>query len=186
MCSRGAAVGQRGKTPQKVDAGVRLITAKNVRMGYLELQPAEFISAAEYASWMTRGFPRVGDLLFTPEAPLGNVAVIDIEEKFALAQRAICFQLHVPAMARYLRLLIMSLYFQQQLIENATGTTASGIKASKLKEIPIPIPCLEEQERMISTVDRLLNVCRQLRVALGDSQRTQLLLADAITEQAVS
>ena len=59
------------------------ISAKNVRFGYLSLEPAEYISEDEYAAWMTRGFPKKGDLLFTPEAPLGNVAVIDLTEKFA-------------------------------------------------------------------------------------------------------
>ena len=132
---------------------------------------------------MTRGFPRVGDLLFTPEAPLGNVAAIDLSERFALAQRAICIQLHEPEMANFLRILMMSPSFQQQLLKNATGMTAKGIKAAKLKEIPIPIPPLEEQVRIVAKLDELMVICDALKSAIQAAQQTQLLLADAITEQ---
>ena len=75
----------RGKTPKKVDSGIPLITAKNVRFGYINREPYEYVTEAEYKNWMTRGFPKVGDLLFTTEAPLGNIAIIDIKEPFALA-----------------------------------------------------------------------------------------------------
>ncbi|MBO9482281.1 restriction endonuclease subunit S [Salinisphaera sp. G21_0] len=152
----------RGKTPIKLQAGIRLITAKNVRFGYISLQPEEFISEDEYDAWMTRGFPKMGDILFTPEAPLGNVAIIDIQEKFALAQRAICFQLHDPSTAPFLKILLMSPAFQKELENNATGMTATGIKASKLKEIPIPIPPLAEQHRIVAKVDELMALCDQI------------------------
>ncbi len=175
----------RGKTPTKRSSGIRLITAKNVRFGYISLEPEEFISNAEYTSWMTRGFPKIGDLLFTPEAPLGNVAVIDIEEKFALAQRAICFQLHGSTSAHFLKLVIMSPAFQYQLIQNATGMTAKGIKASRLKEIPVPFPPIAEQHRIVAKVDELMVLCDQLKSRLQQAQQTQLHLADALVEQGV-
>jgi type I restriction enzyme S subunit len=133
----------RGKTPTKLSKGIRLITAKNVKFGYISLDPEEFISDVEYDAWMTRGFPRVGDILFTPEAPLGNVAIIDLAEKFALAQRAICFQFHERQLSGFIKLALMSPSFKQQLAENSSGMTATGIKASRLKEIPVQIPPLQ-------------------------------------------
>ena len=42
----------RGKTPKKIDDGLRLITAKNVRMGYLKRDPEEFVSPGSYDEWM--------------------------------------------------------------------------------------------------------------------------------------
>jgi type I restriction enzyme S subunit len=103
----------RGRTPKKIESGVPLITAKNVRYGFISREPYEFISEEEYEGWMTRGFPRLGDILFTTEAPLGNVALIDINEKFALAQRVICFQLHEISISAFLKVLIMSGLFRE-------------------------------------------------------------------------
>ncbi|WP_068978231.1 restriction endonuclease subunit S [Aeromonas sp. EERV15] len=152
----------RGKTPNKIDAGVRLITAKNIRYGYIDLVPEEFISEADYDQWMTRGFPRVGDTLFTTEAPLGNAAVIDINERFALAQRAICFQWHYSTVSRFMLIQILASPFQNQLLDNSSGMTATGVKASRLKEIPVVIPPAEEQQRIVAKVDELMALCYQL------------------------
>ncbi|WP_346204725.1 restriction endonuclease subunit S [Aeromonas salmonicida] len=152
----------RGKTPNKIDAGVRLITAKNIRYGYIDLIPEEFISEADYEQWMTRGFPRVGDTLFTTEAPLGNAAVIDINERFALAQRAICFQWHYSDISRFMLIQILASPFQNQLLDNSSGMTATGVKASRLKEIPVVVPPAEEQHRIVAKVDELMALCDQL------------------------
>ncbi|MBD2651895.1 restriction endonuclease subunit S [Synechocystis sp. FACHB-383] len=167
----------RGKTPKKIKSGIPLITAKNVRFGFIDREPYEYVSEEEYHSWMTRGFPRLGDLLFTTEAPLGNIAVVDINERFALAQRVICFQLHKSDMNLYLRLLIMSDIFQEQLINSATGMTAKGIKASKLKEIPIPLPPLPEQHRIVAKVEALMALFDRLekQIEQQTAKQTQLL-----------
>jgi type I restriction enzyme, S subunit len=69
----------RGRTPKKVDSGLRLITAKNVRMGYLQREPEEFVDPESYDSWMTRGIPGKGDVLFTTEAPLGYACQLDTD-----------------------------------------------------------------------------------------------------------
>ena len=42
---------------------------------------------------MTRGIPQIGEVLFTTEAPLGEVANVD-DVSIALAQRIIKFRLN--------------------------------------------------------------------------------------------
>lgn len=66
----------RGKTPEKSDSGLPFITAKNIRMHYMSFDTQEFISKENYDKVMTRGIPKVGDVVFTTEAPLGNVCRI--------------------------------------------------------------------------------------------------------------
>ena len=152
----------RGKTPHKKENGIRLITAKNIRKGYIDLNPEEFIAEEDYTSWMTRGFPKCGDILFTTEAPLGNAAIIDLDGKFALAQRSICFQWHIPEISPFMLIQIMAMPFQSQLNDKSTGMTATGIKASKLKEIPVIFPPYQEQIRIVSRVQELMSLCDQL------------------------
>jgi len=176
----------RGGTPKKVESGRRLITAKNVRYGYLDIEPQEFITEDDYHSWMTRGFPKTGDILFTTEAPLGNVASIDIQEDFALAQRVICMQWHIPEISSFMLIQMMAKPFQNQLIDNATGMTATGIKAAKLKEIPVVLPPLAEQHRIVKKVDELMALCDQLKDRLNQAQILQQQLADAVVEQTVN
>ncbi|MBF8691447.1 restriction endonuclease subunit S [Pseudomonas fulva] len=176
----------RGRTPTKTSSGVSLITAKNVRPGFISRDPQEFIADTDYLSWMTRGFPRVGDMLFTTEAPMGNVAIIDIAERFALAQRVICFQLHELETGPFLKLALMSSGFQAQLSDAATGMTATGIKSSRLREIPVPIPPLAEQHRIVAKVDELMALCDQLKARLNQARQVHEHLASALVEQAVA
>lgn len=176
----------RGRTPNKIESGIRLITAKNIRKGYIDLNPEEFISESDYDSWMTRGFPRNGDMLFTTEAPMGNAANINLTEKFALAQRAICFQWHVSEVSRFMLLQTLAKPFQNQLLDQATGMTATGIKASKLKEIPVVLPPLAEQHCIVEKVDELFALCDQLKDRLQQASETEQHLTNAIVEQALN
>ncbi|MGR2701252.1 restriction endonuclease subunit S [Vibrio campbellii] len=146
----------RGRTPKKTEEGIPLITAKNIKDGFINREPREFIAEVDYDGWMTRGIPKVGDVLLTTEAPLGNVAQIDIEEKFALAQRAICFQFYESEVERFIYYYLRSPLFNQELGLNSTGSTVKGIKAATLKKLPVHIAPLAEQKRIVEKLDEVL------------------------------
>ena len=174
----------RGNTPPKTADGIPLITAKNVRMGYLDREPNEFISEETFPKWMTRGFPKLGDLFFTTEAPLGNICQNDIHEAFAIAQRLICFQPYGDVNTRFFMMAIMSRSMQKVLDDHATGMTARGIKAAKLKLLALPVPPKAEQHRIVAKVDELLALCDALKERLADAAETRRHLADAIVDRA--
>ena len=147
----------RGKTPVKSTEGVSLITASNIRQGYMDYTRKEYISSEEYTTRKSRGIPHKGDLLFTTEAPMGNVAICDLYE-CSCGQRIITFQEYeentvIPKLFMYF---ILSTYFQKQLLDNCTGTTAKGIKADKLKHLLLPLPPLAEQKRIVAKIEELL------------------------------
>lgn len=154
----------RGKTPVKTASGVRLITAKNVKMGYLQDSPMEFIAAASYQSWMTRGIPQKGDVLFTTEAPLANVTQLDTDEKVAFAQRIIIMQPNAARLdSTFLKYLLLSQLVQQRIRTKGTGATVQGIKASLLRLIEISFPkSLTTQEEIISELDDLREETQRL------------------------
>ncbi|WP_443693054.1 restriction endonuclease subunit S [Pseudomonas protegens] len=180
----------RGKTPVKVNSGVPLITAKNIRKGYISIEPREYIHPDAYDTWMTRGIPKPGDVLITTEAPLGNIAKIDIQEKFALAQRAICLQFNNTINSSYAAIALQSPQFQEKLLTKATGTTVKGIKASVLKEISIICPSLPEQTEIVRRVEQLFAFADQLEAKVASAQNridhlTQSILAKAFRGELV-
>ena len=81
----------RGKTPPKTTSGVPLITAKIIKNGTI-LRPQEYIALDYYDEWMRRGIPKKGSVVFTTEAPLGEVAQIKTGERLAFAQRVIILE----------------------------------------------------------------------------------------------
>ena len=149
----------RGATPTKISSGIPLVTAKNVKKGFVDYSIAEFISEIEYSTRQSRGISHKGDLLFTTEAPLGNAAIADLEV-FSAGQRLITLQQYVTDNIvdnRLMMWFILSDFFQTQLIEHSTGTTVKGIKAEKLKRLLIPIPPISEQKRILQCLTMLLS-----------------------------
>jgi type I restriction enzyme S subunit len=177
----------RGATPTKTDSDVFLVTARNVRRGWIDYEVStEFVAESDYAAIMRPGLPQVGDLLLTMEAPLGNAALVD-REHIALAQRVVRFRFDpdefVPT---FVLSSILSPYFQNQLLCRATGSTALGIKASKLPELRLLCPPLPEQDwitkwmsRECAPLDRVRERA-QGEIALLREFRTRL-IADVVT-----
>ncbi|QYK52907.1 MAG: restriction endonuclease subunit S [Fimbriimonadaceae bacterium] len=166
----------RGKTPEKTKSGIPLITAKNVKKGYLSLKPREFIHPSTYPKWMTRGLPQYGDLFFTTEAPLGNVCVNTLVEPFALAQRVICLRPYHEIDSQFFTFVIMSSHMQTYINSESSGMTATGIKSSKLKPLALPVPPLEEQKFISTRILSLLKTCDELEEAVNHRSSTRVAL----------
>jgi type I restriction enzyme S subunit len=147
-------VDYRGKTPEKHDSGIFLVTARNIKNGKIDYDASqEFISEDDYAEVMSRGKPKIGDLLFTTEAPLGEVASVDRED-IALAQRIIKFDGQSGVLNNfYLKYLIISSQFQQSLMMFASGSTALGIKAERFVYLRSLIPPFPEQQKVAQFLD---------------------------------
>ncbi|MGN8780430.1 restriction endonuclease subunit S [Blautia sp. HCP3S3_C12] len=149
----------RGATPNKISSGVPLITAKNVKSGYIDYTVDEYISEEEYWERQQRGTSRLGDILFTTEAPLGNAAIANID-KFSAGQRLITFQHYGNCTLNNITFLyfILSDIFQNQLHTRKTGSTVVGIKAAILKTLVLPVPPLKEQEKICDACGNLLTL----------------------------
>lgn len=161
-------VDYRGKTPKKVDHGIFLVTAKNIRKGYIDYEKSqEYISPDDYPDVMRRGIPQIGDVLITTEAPCGNVAQVD-KADIALAQRVIKYRPKDTNKlnATYLKHILLGTEFQNKLLLAATGGTVKGIKGSKLHKLTIPLPSLEEQQRIVDILDRFDILCNDLTSGL--------------------
>src|SRR6266536_389043 len=114
----------RGKMPPKTSRGTVLVTARNVREGFIDYDVSkEYVADEKYDMIMRRGKPRIGDVLITTEAPLGNIAQIDRED-VALAQRIIKYRPKSGDLCpTYLKFYLLSDTFQAILNSRGSGTT---------------------------------------------------------------
>ena len=169
-----ALIDYRGKTPRKTDFGIPLITAKVVKAGRIEA-PDEFIAEEDYEAWMTRGYPKIGDVVLTTEAPLGEVAQI----KFlpvALAQRIVTLR-GKPGLldSGYLLYVMQSREMQAKLLGRSSGTTVAGIKQSELRKIEVALPRFAEQRaiaHILCTLDEKIELNRSINETLEAMART--------------
>lgn len=146
-------VDYRGKTPKKVESGIFLVTAKNIRKGYIDYESSkEYIALDDFDNVMRRGTAKIGDILITTEAPCGNVALVD-KEDIALAQRVIKYRCNDEINPRFLLHILLGKEFQNKLAKASTGGTVKGIKGSKLHLLEVPVPPLEVQEEIVRLLD---------------------------------
>ena len=149
-------VDYRGKTPTKTENGIFLVTAKNVKDGFIDYETSkEYISENAYEEVMRRGKPEIGDVLITTEAPCGNVAQVN-KADIALAQRIIKYRGHIGVVDNtYLKYYLLSPEFQKILNAKSSGGTVQGIKGSILHQQKIIYPSYEEQKKIGQHMDSL-------------------------------
>lgn len=150
-------VDYRGRTPDKTDSGVPLITAGAIKGGRIDhsLSP-EYMAEADYHEWMQRGWPERGDVVITTEAPLGEVALVE-DINVAFAQRVILLKVNRERMLpEYLRYYYLSQLGEGELKSRASGSTAAGIRADRLRGSLVVVPPLDEQAAIVALLDTKL------------------------------
>ena len=146
-------VDYRGRTPEKVDDGVFLVTARNIRTGRIDYERSqEFTTVHDWEKLSARGKPEIGDVVITTEAPLGQVAQVDRLD-VAFAQRIMKFRANKKFVSNdFLAQFMMSASFQRSLQLYASGSTASGIKSERLAHLFGLVPPADEQSKITESV----------------------------------
>jgi type I restriction enzyme S subunit len=142
----------RGRTPEYSEVGIPHVTAACIKEWEIKWQEAKRVSEQTFAEYMTRGLPKIDDVLLTTEAPLGETAVVRTRKSFSLAQRLILLRPSSRLMSDYLCHLLGHALFRNELLRFATGSTVKGISSENLQGIRIPISPIKLQERFGSLV----------------------------------
>lgn len=171
-------VDYRGKTPKKTKTGIFLVTAKNVKDGYIDYEASkEYISYKDYDEVMKRGIPEIGDILFTTEAPCGNVAQVD-KPNIALAQRIIKYRGKDNIINNnYLKCYLLAPTFQKNIDKKSSGGTVQGIKGSVLHQQTIQYPSYIEQQKVgmiFNIIDNLITLHQRELEILKNLKKTCL------------
>jgi Restriction endonuclease S subunits len=84
-------------------------------------------------------------------------------------------------------ILTMMQGFESYILKNLTkiGTTVESLKFDAFSIHFFILPPEAEQHRIVAKVDELMALCDTLKESIGESQTTQLHLADAVAEQTI-
>lgn len=156
-----AIIDYRGKTPKKSDSGIPTLSAKSVKNNHIDYSLCYYISPDEYKRFMVRGFPKIGDVLLTTEAPMGVVARLDRDD-VAIAQRLLTLRGKENVLDNeYLLYFLQSSSGQSLLKARETGTTVTGIKQAEFRKIQINVPEISAQKeigRFLRTLDEKIEI----------------------------
>jgi len=162
----------RGKTLEKVSKGIPYITAKSVRVGYFDKSRLDYITKETYDSFMTRGYPEIGDVLFTTEgATMGFTCRIpDGFDLFSVGQRLITLKTKKNYNPIVLEFMLNSRHTQREIYRLATGSAVKGIRAAKFKTIRIPVPSINLQNQFAKRVQAIENQKSQAQASLAKAE----------------
>ena len=153
----------RGRTPKKLgmdwsESGYLALSALNVKDGYIDFtQDVHYGDQALYDKWMIGNELHMGQVLFTTEAPMGNVAQVPDNRRYILSQRTIAFDVKPNLITEnFLATVLKSPAVFAMLTALSSGGTAKGVSQKSLATVDIIIPSdLTEQEHLSATFSQL-------------------------------
>ena len=156
----------RGRTPKKLgmewsDHGYLALSALNVKEGYIDFsQDVHYGDRALYEKWMTGNELHKGQVLFTTEAPMGNVAQIPDNKQYILSQRVIAFDVQPSLITEsFLATLLRSPLIFSVLSAISSGGTAKGVSQKSLATVEVTLPSnMVEQDYLVNLFSYLDNL----------------------------
>ena len=99
---------------------------------------------------------------------VGRVAMLaESDLPAALNQRVACIRPNTPrVITRYLYHYLNTNRFEQEAIASTSGGTVKNLSSRWLKEILIPLPTIEAQERIVSILDKFDKLTTDISVGL--------------------
>ena len=146
----------RGRTPKKLgmdwsESGYLALSALNVKDGYIDFsQDVHYGNQELYDKWMSGKELHRGQVLFTTEAPMGNVAQVPDNKGYILSQRTIAFDVEEEILSEnFLATLLRTPNVFNDLTALSSGGTAKGVSQKSLSGLDVVIPKnIDEQNKL--------------------------------------
>lgn len=169
-----------------VDGGVPLINPSHM-VNDLIVEDATVAVDQEKAEELSSYRVYSGDIVLARRGEVGRCAIVTGREDGWLCGTG-SFYLRLPpdVSRRFMALVFRASSTREYLVGNAVGATMANLNHGILNNLPIAIPPIKEQHRIVAKVDELMTICNQLESRLIEVQATQLHLADALTEKALA
>ena len=96
-----------------------------------------------------------------------------------ISQHVAIIRTAIDGPQRFLHWLVLSPYFQAFVFDEQTGAGRGGLPKYKMDRIPVALPPLAEQHRIVAKVEKLLALCDRLEAARAGREATRERLAAA-------
>ncbi len=174
------------KTAPYTNAGIPLVRTTNIRDGRLVFEDLRYVDQSTYEYWSRRCPPQPGDVLFTREAPMGEAGIIPPGLQLCLGQRTMLMRPFSAISAGFLLASLLSPVVKGLIDRVAVGSGVKHLRVGDVERLPIPLPPLVEQHRIVAEVDRRLSVIDELEAAVEVNLTRADRLRQSILSQAFS
>ena len=154
----------------------KMLRTSDIREGKINLENLNCVTKEVYEKWTRRGKLQKGDVIFTREAPLGEVGLVREEKNYFLGQRLVLFRANNKMCdGRFLMYSLLWHDNKQAIISKGVGSTVAHLRVPECENIEIKAPDLDIQHRIadsLSAYDDLIeNNQKQIKLLEEAAQR---------------
>jgi type I restriction enzyme S subunit len=149
-----AIVDCKNRTPEMVDGGsFTVVRTTNIRHGRFNLTGSYSTDRRNYEIWTQRGAPRVGDVFFTREAPVGEACLVPELDGLCMGQRMMYFRPKPSVLDP--SFLLHSIYgpvVRKYIEVEANGSTVGHLRLGQVTALRLLWCPIEEQKKIVAHI----------------------------------
>ena len=134
----------------------KMIRTSNVKTGKISLDSIKYVDKITYEKWIRRSVPQRGDLILTREAPMGEVGIIDFDDRIFLGQRLMQYRCDTSLVNPvYLLHYMQGKGFQNQIERLGKGSTVKHLTVPDCYNLDVVTPPVHLQNHFAAFVDKV-------------------------------
>ena len=139
-------------SPKYLDLGIPFITSKNLKENKIDFSEVNFISEEDHIKFSQRSNVENGDILFGMIGTIGSPVIVKKEFEFSIKNVALIKFNKSSINNKYILNLLKSSMIENQFLKLSNGGVQKFISLSTIRELQIPVPEVEEQEKIASVL----------------------------------
>lgn len=142
------------------DGEIIALRALNVKNGKLVLKDLKFISL-DVSQKLPRSQLKIDDLLFSYVGTVGEMAIIDMNNKYHLAPNVAKITVNSNMYAKFLMYFMYSALGRKEINKFLTTTSQPALSMGNIRAIKVIVPPLHEQQKIaeiLSSVDNQIDI----------------------------
>ncbi|EOY5378685.1 restriction endonuclease subunit S [Cronobacter dublinensis] len=174
------------QAPPKASNGVPFLVIGNLNKGEVSLENSKFVPKEYFDNLDWSKKPTKNDMLYTVTGSYGIPIIVKENSEFCVQRHVAIFKSCLNTPNLYLRNVFLTPYAYDFATNIATGIAQKTVPLTGLRGMWIPLPPANEIARIMEKLQTLDVLFLGLKSRLQSAQQTQLHLADALTDAALS
>ena len=150
-------------TPTYVDKGIPLITSKNLVEGGIDYSNVKYISEKDAISINERSGVNIGDILFAMIGTIGNPSMVTEDILISIKNVALFKFTFSKNLSNHFVMYFLD-YAQEDMKNKPSGGLQPFVSLNFLRTYLVPVPPVEEQQRIVSILADSINKIRNIDV----------------------
>ncbi|WP_202303210.1 restriction endonuclease subunit S [Dryocola clanedunensis] len=179
--------GSRGWNQFYSDEGSIFIRSQDIKFDRLEFDNRAYVKLPLDTEGI-RTRVEFGDLLMTiTGGNVAKVAIIDLDlEDAYVSQHVALIRLIYKTINTYIHTWLICEHGGRKHLLDISYGAKPGLNLKNINDLLIPFAPQKQQEKILKRVNELMSLCDNLNIVMQSAQKTQLHLADALTDSALN